>query len=379
MIDPNSMESIIPRIHSKDIFGIIYEQGAGVGITSTLQEYPGASNTIYASHCLYNEESVLNFFDQIRPPFERSVSIEACSFFIGESKKVKRGVKVGKKINFHLMSTFQLPEGPGMTKHGWIGLDFNGLLKFYHLSFPSTMSRKECIKAAGEDGCRILFARNQMALVNTHVDMIFDEYGDPDFNFLYETMSLSDKNLASVIKVDDGDIKLERLETFLRKGNPVVYKGSFNPWHEGHDWVSKRPGDAANLALSVSINTIQKGHLRPHELKDRIHNLMDDYLIDSGTPLILCTRPTFKEFYALCKNKYEGDLTFLMGDDTLRRIVRDNDIDLFQEENKVKAICEPRTGYLYPGEANITYTKENPYKGISSTQIRNQQKTKQYD
>lgn len=359
----------INEIHESDLYGLIYEMGAGLGISHGLMEVSGASKTIHAAHSLYSESSVAEHFSwgnvHNHGRFDRSVSWQACEEILAASEAETTNVNV----NFSLVSSFQISNDPSMSTHGWIGLKYKRSIKYYHVSIPSNLSRRKAIREIAKTGISILAARNVAPIRNSYVDFILNRAGIPDVNYTFETLSLSDKNLATVVRLDGkGKVSFSRLETILRLESGVhFYRGSFNPWHEAHNFLLREVEDGGGVVYpTLTTDPFSKNRLNSHELRDRALTLLHKGV----GPVILTTKPFFKEFYALCENKHANkDISFLMGDDTLQRIVECGDIDLFQKE-KVSAVCGQRTGYKYPGKANVSYIENNPHYNISSTALR---------
>jgi len=366
-----NIKTLSEKIHHSNRYGIFFEMGAGIGISHNLMKYPGASSTVHSVHSLYSKEAYKDHFklpqDEVAP---RAVSKGYCDIVI-------ENTKLPKEVNFILVSSFQLPEEPSETKHGWIGYystDGQGV-RFYHLSFPPKMSRKEAIEEVALTGLNIINANNQHCLYSSYIDRV-ENRTDLILDLTLQAFTSSpDKNKLAMFRPTEKDSwEASRIETSLRsKDNIVVYKGSFNPWHAGHQHTMENsvklyPEEHTTQALSISIDTYGKGEITADGLLKRLNSLRS-----LGYPVIVITKPYFSDLTELILEKVKGTLFLAMGDDVMDKVIAMNDSYIFSHEKVSAVVVRRHTN----GENNynqipgVMFIDEEP-KPISSTGIRNQ-------
>lgn len=375
-----NIKNLVEKIHKSPRYGVIFEMGAGVGIAHNLMKYAGASKTVFSSHSLYNKEAYIKHFRIFNVEGEteipRAVSKEYCDLAFNHIQSV--GI-IKKKVNFFLMSTFQLPTEAGKTKHGWIGYcDLDNETRFYHLTFPPQMSRKEAIDEVALTGLNIINANNEHCMFSSYIDRVEGRKGIDLELTLQAFTSSPDRNKLGVFSptVDaNNPWRVDRIEKYLRRrDNILVYKGSFNPWHSGHQHTMEQsvnlyPEGSTTQALSISIDTYGKGEMTSDELFGRLEALRD-----LNYPIIVITQPYFSDLTDLVLDKIKGTLFLTMGDDVMDKIVAMNDSYIFSNE-KISGVVVRRHNN---GEKNynqipgVLYIDEAYPEPISSTQLRNQ-------
>lgn len=373
-----NVKSLAEKIHKSGRYGVIYEMGAGVGIAHSLMQYSGASKTVHSTHSLYNKEAFIKhfriFYIEGSTKIPRAVSKDYCDLVF------KSSTDLHKDVNFLLVSTFQLPKEAGKTKHGWIGFcDLNGVTRFYHLTFPPSMSRKEAIEEVALTGLNIINAGNQHCRFSSYIDNVVDRTGMQDLELALQAYTSSpDRNKLGVFVPtlsDHHPWAIRRIENFLRqKDDILVYKGSFNPWHAGHQHTLDKsrelyPDKNTTHVLSLSVHTYGKGEMTTDELFNRLEALRE-----LEVPIIVITKPFFEDLTNLILDKVEGTLHLAMGDDVMDKIVAMNDSYIFSHE-KISAVVVRRHN---DGEKNynqipgVQYIDEAYPESVSSTQLRNQ-------
>lgn len=371
-----NIKSLVEKIHKGPRYGVLIEMGAGVGITHNLMKYAGASKTIFSSHSLYNKEAFIKHF-KIPEGKEvpRAVSKEYCDLAFEHIQSEN----INEKVNFFLMSSFQLPTEAGKTKHGWIAYcDLDHEVRFYHLTFPPQMSRKEAIEEAALTGLNIIKANNEHCMFSSYIDRV-ENRENIDLQLTLEAFTSSpDRNKIGVFTptVDlNNPWNIRRIESYLRhRDNILVYKGSFNPWHSGHQHtmdqsVNLYPEGSTTQALSISVDTYGKGEMTSDELFGRLEALRH-----LGYPIIVITKPFFSDLTELILDKIKGTLFLTMGDDVMDKIVEMNDSYIFSNK-KISGVVVRRHNNgdkNYNQIPGVFYIDEAYPEPISSTQIRNQ-------
>lgn len=358
-------QSLVKAINKSRIKLKILEIGAGIGISSAIFEEPGASKTLIKVESFYSKEVQERYIKG----FNRSVSKE----FIDSALQYLRSDLLDE--NTTMASSFQLPQEEGYTNHGWIGLTYQNTTRFYHITLPSIDNRKELIKLYGETGLKILWSRNQMPLLEGHcVDAVYDNKGKPLFNETIQAIS-SSYNSGALFYTVPGGIKIERVEETLRDFDKVIlFKGSFNPVHEGHRAMMKQSiGSFGNKSLTssnyvLSFNNRDKGEVTAQEMSCRLFNLLED--LNLHTKVILIKNPSFKDLINFIGDKAKKDsLVFPMGTDTFIRLREDHDLDIFENNEGIVFNREDNftlSSCVYPKVTYVDFNMDH-----SSTDLRN--------
>jgi nicotinic acid mononucleotide adenylyltransferase len=174
-----------------------------------------------------------------------------------------------------------------------------------------------------------------------------------------------------------------RIEDFLRSAPDVyLYKGTFNPYHEGHQFaLDIGLSRSSASALVISADSVGKDLFKADPFNFdpalRIEQLSNSVQI--GWLLFMPDLKLFNEtkqtllLRAERSNTKLKSLNFIMGDDTLKRVVDMKDFDTLVEGCKLFVIKRSPSAEI-PAEVlshkNVTYVEDNPYPEISSTKIR---------
>jgi len=315
---------MVTEINNSPIKASFMEIGAGIEVASSILSQPNASQTVLTAESIYSKEAQKEYIKST----SRSVGID----FVDKALSVLEESTKNLNKNTNFISSFQLPNKKGHTNHGWIGLKYKGVLKFYHTTLPQySPTRESLIKDYGTTGLKILWSRNAMPLLKEHyVDAVYDESGN---GLLKETVQAihSSFNSGIVLKKLSYGIEIERVESILRdKKKVILFKGSFNPIHKGHRVIMKSACDKFkdtlySKAYVMSYSNRDKDTITPDEMTHRIYTLLDGSPI--GTNVLLFKKPSFHDLIEFIGDRAPKDsLVFPMGVDTLKRIKEDLDI-----------------------------------------------------
>ena len=365
------IKKLIEDIYNTDIIAKIVEIGAGLPISSEIFKYAGASKTIYTVESPYSRDAFDRSYAKCT---HRAISAEKLRL-INDSMQTK--VEMDSKFyNTLIASTFQLGDETNKTStHGWFMLIAKGVTKYYHVSIHQAMSRVEYIEKIGYIGLNLLHNQNQEAFENSYIDIVLNDDLTPNRVETIKYASMCDKADIGIVFSVNGDIN--RIEVITRDVDSLlVYKGSFNPPTIAHVEIAEESEKIhnSNAIFSISINTYDKGNQDINSLIDRIH------MINTlGYDVLLYNKPLFKDMVDFLRNKYNGNVIFPVGVDTMNRLVEPySDVVKFKEDfTNVEFVCNKRDSYTmnvfssYLVDQDIVKLYDIKNSSISSTMVRN--------
>ncbi len=318
-------EEIVELIHTDgNILGTFIEIGAGQPVAHELFNIGGASKTIYKAESPYSKSLQEKKYPSATK--HRSVSKEFISAVI--DTEMAEGF-TDHKHNTYFVTSFQIADKPEMLTHGWIGLRYKGVEKFYHLTLTDHgTERTKLISIIGSIGLRILYCKNDLKQLTelfkkeSAMYSCIDIIEGPTSNLfnLKETLSNLESGLEHPITISK-EGKLIRLEDLSRQGDLILMKGSFNPVHNHHLEIMKQTEKAYPKAIpcfSISIETYSKGNLDIQNLVRRI-----EMINKLGYPVIVFRGGYFLRNVSYLRNHrfIKNKIIFPLGSDTVNRLV----------------------------------------------------------
>lgn len=320
-------EILIKQIHESDICGTFIEIGAGQPIAQALFNIEGASKTIYKAESPYSQKHQRTLYPHAAT--FRSVSKEFIQGVIDAEMAIGHSEL---NHNTYLVSSFQIANKPGMITHGWIGLRYRGIEKYYHLTITHITERAHIISFIGKVGVRILSCKNDLEQFTTLfnkesatyscIDIIVGGELDKNESYIKETLANLESGLEHPITINAKG-ELIRLEDLTRsKEELMIMKGSFNPIHNHHLEIIKTAEKQYPNAIpcfGISLDTYSKGHLDVNQLDLRIKMLNK-----LGYPVIIFSKGLFhSNVDYLRKHRHiENKIIFPTGSDTVNRFIR---------------------------------------------------------
>jgi hypothetical protein len=337
---------LVKDLKESPYYGVLVEVGAGVPIASKIYNEVGASKVIHSSLSPYSKESQEEVFGKTN---ERSVSMEHIRY--GLKNIINKHIN-NEKVNFIYNSSFQVGRlDDDVSTHGWIGVakrvypfesnKYNyWTMQIVHLSIHNKMKRTDTIDYIGDCGLKILhnFLLNDRKdyLSNSlpkdcNIDIIscFDLEND----LLTELKVKLDSLIGSIGKDDyitiNPDGNIVRLEDIFRNKDICLYKGSFSPPTLAHINFATKYTEYTNseVVFMISVNTFEKGEQSIENLIWRI-----ELLNKLGYTVIINKDGYFSNNANFFRKKFKKPVSFLVGSDTVNRILTDTVSRLIVEE-----------------------------------------------
>lgn len=346
------MKEIINNINNSDMFIRILECGAGMPVSNKIFQYANASKTVYSAESYYSRTAHDYIFGQIN---ERAVSVERLKHIMKQTES--------KDYNTLFCSTFQVCEELTLSTHGWVGIKYKDLIRYYHISIHKNFTRKKYIKLIGNSGIKLLYdILNNTVSEDTFVDIVLDENLKPLYKETLEYVTNHKKYEQMTVIYPN---KIDRLDSITRDtDNLSIYKGSFNPITNAHIEILNLSDKDAYFC--ISSDTIDKGKIDIESLMNRIQMIQA-----TNNRVIVCNKGLFETNLKFIRLKYKNKITFLLGTDTLTRLLKNYSKKDFKETfENTDFICAVRdnTGFNY--KLPNVYIKEINYSFLSSSIIR---------
>lgn len=378
-----NIDDIIKRIHKSDIYGSFIEIGAGQPLAAELFNISGASSTVCFSLSPYSREIQEERYGAEAVDKVRSVSLEMIDLILDGEIRLNQN----KRVNLFWASTLQVSSDPNGCSHGWIGYKFRHEPRFYyHVTFPKSLSRKHIIHELGRLSIYLLYRIVNPSCSNDPMQWVDGSFREdlstnativvPATPLLQNYMLPDLVTNSDIYWVVNPEGHWERFETTFRllrdqqaKTPVLIYKGSFNPLHDGHLGIIKRGQQEypnSPIGLMISIQTYQKGEVDYKSLQKRITDITN-----AGFYLII----TEKGLFADCIKDFKQRLpaqrwVFLAGWDTYVRM----ESELF-EIPQVEYLIFDRHNKMQDSKEHPTSAKFITFDcPLSSTAIRQQSK-----
>src|SRR6056300_1142614 len=311
---------IIEKIHSSPFRFVIVSSGGGTNAISEILKIPGASKSVLEAYVPYARES-LDYYLLKQPD-------HYCSLDTTLSMAAK-AYSAAKKID--LNSNHKNLLGVAVTASLATNYSKKGEHKFfiaiqtykYSSSFSFTFPKK------GE-----LTREEEERIVTDHIIQAIAQSCKVQNHELVENSSLKIKT----VKAEKNWVKLVANKIdFVSSSNRIpelIFPGSFNPFHSGHNSMSELAEKKTGLGLAyeICIQNADKPPLSYHEIEQTLKQF------DYGHEWVSTKAGKFTDKAALFPNS-----VFIIGADTLTRILDEkfylnrkdmlDQLDLFNSHN----------------------------------------------
>ena len=293
--------------------------GGGQSAIHEYMQYSGASKSIAGAYVPYNQHLLEEFIDRI--PKKYCSEQTAANMAVASYKKCKLAVTdekyaIGMGITCILATD---GEREGREHHIYIAAHTKEFSASNHIKLPLGLRR----------GTEELIVKELI------------------FQWIYALSVTRELNFeCRAVRAHD---LLQPKNNVSTKGILVVYPGSFNPWHYGHERVYNIAEMQTGITpvLEITISNVDKGMIDYITLEDRLKT------IPESIPYIVTEAPTFFQKMIYIYRSYPDvkGIIFVVGTDTWNRIWLPLEIgtpekihEAFSECN-VKFIVFPRAGY----------------------------------
>ena len=310
---------IIQKIHSSPFRFVLVSSGGGTNAISEILQVPGASKSVLEAYVPYAKES-LEYYLLKQPD-------HYCSLGTTLSMAAK-AYSAAKKIDPNTNPKNLL--GVAVTA----SLATNYSKKGEHKFFIAIQTYKYSSSFSYSFVKGELSREEEEQVVTDHIINAIAQSCELQNQMKYENSLLEVKIVAAEknwVKLVDSKID------FVSSSNQVpelIFPGSFNPFHSGHNSMSELAEEKTGLGLAyeICIQNADKPPLSYHEIEQTLSQF------DHGHEWVLTKAGKFTDKAALFPNS-----VFIIGADTLTRILEEkfylnrrdmlNQLDLFNSHN----------------------------------------------
>jgi len=310
---------IIEKIHSSPYRFVLVSSGGGTNAISEVLKVPGASKSVLEAYVPYAKES-LDYYLLKQPDHYCSLSTTL--------SMAAKAYSAAKKIDPNINPKNLL--GVAVTA----SLATNYSKKGEHKFFIAIQTYKYSSSLSYSFVKGELTREEEEQIVTHHIINAIAQSCEVQNNIISESSSLKIKTVKaekSWIKLIDSKID------FVSSSNRIpelIFPGSFNPFHSGHNSMSELAEKKTGLGLAyeICIQNADKPPLSYHEIEKTLNQFND------GDEWVLTKAGKFTDKAALFPNS-----VFIIGTDTLTRILDEkfylnrqdmlNQLDLFNSHN----------------------------------------------
>jgi len=310
---------IIQKIHSSPFRFVLVSSGGGTNAISEILKVPGASKSVLEAYVPYAKES-LDYYLLKQPDHYCSLgtTLSMAAKAYSAAKKIDPNTNPKNLLGVAVTASLATNYSKKGEHKFFIAIQTYKYSSSFSYSFvKGELSREEEEQVVTD---HIIKAIAQSCKVQNHI--------------IYENSSLKIKTVEAEknwVKLVDNKID------FVSSSNRIpelIFPGSFNPFHSGHNSMSELAEKKTGLGLAyeICIQNADKPPLSYHEIEKTLNQF------DRGHEWVLTKAGKFTDKAALFPNS-----VFIIGADTLTRILDEkfylnrqdmlNQLDFFNSHN----------------------------------------------
>jgi nicotinic acid mononucleotide adenylyltransferase len=345
-----TLGSLFRKVPSKKFQ--IFEMGCGAPVADFMMSQAGASNYIDSSFCLYSKKAQRDYlanFRNFKNERIRSVSLESVRAFL-DAPTDEHNI---------IISTVSASKDKDL--HGYVGLRFEGSIICVHFT-QGISTNHDTITKHNARGMSLKCVELLIAIVTDNKyrrDELYEEIGSyidgifTGISLAFEPTLLPNNHFPFVYY----KYKWRRLLEFVRISETIsIVRGSFNPYHQGHDELVTAT-DKVNVMLSMSTTTFDGKVASLNDLISRAEKVDIPVIMDSSTTTYLSLINVIKKLNYNFKKIY-----FPMGVDVYSKLDIRTLPDNVELIVKFRAMNVDRVSFRlskYPTLSSTKIRKEN--------------------
>ena len=315
----DSKVKLVKKIHASSFRFVIVSSGGGTDAISEILSIPGASESVLEAYVPYAKES-LDYYLLKQPDhycsMDTTLSMAAKAY--SAAKKIDSSAHPKNLLGIAVTASLATNYSKKGDHKFFIAIQTHKYSKSFAYNFIKGMhSRKE-----------------EEIIVTEHILQALAEACEVKVDALQSTDHLTIKTVKAKenwVRLVDNKINFDSSSSQTPE---LIFPGSFNPFHSGHDEMSKLAERETGLGLAyeICIQNADKPPLSYHEIERTLSQF------DGHHDWVLTKAGKFTDKAALFPNS-----VFIIGADTLARILNEkfylnrqdmlNQLDLFNGHN----------------------------------------------
>jgi nicotinic acid mononucleotide adenylyltransferase len=301
-------KDLIQKLNESPTKVFIAATGGGSSFIGEYLKVSGGSKTILGFYVPYAQP----LFDEFigGKPDKYVSSVAARKLAVASYDKAR---KLGGNLGMGVSCSLTTGAGEREGRENWVHIAVHGanFTSIYDTRIDGTFSTREAQE---------LFVARIMLEILAYESGFFPEFGKWEGK-CYERHECKNATVCGLISNDEPTLVIDGPDEMSGKSIPddlVVFGGSFNPYHAGHEEMAKIAGEitGSQVVLELCVKNVDKAGLDYIDILTRVKPLKDKYpVVITNTPLII------DKMRLLRKEFGQKSLTFVMGKDTWDRFL----------------------------------------------------------